>query len=63
MSALTRLDDCLSKRASHLFIEDCDTIDLVRTSAHRSSSCPKIRFAATCAVFSGHFNRIGPTAK
>jgi diaminopimelate decarboxylase len=30
MSTLTRLDDCLSKRNGHLFIEDCDTIDLVR---------------------------------
>jgi diaminopimelate decarboxylase len=30
MSALTRLDDCLSKRNGHLFVEDCDTINLVR---------------------------------
>ncbi len=30
MSAFTRLDDCLSKRDGHLFVENCDTIDLVR---------------------------------
>ena len=30
MSAITRLDECLSKRDGHLFVEDCDTIDLVR---------------------------------
>ncbi len=30
MSALIRLDECLSKRNGHLFVEDCDTIDLVR---------------------------------
>src|SRR5512145_3444399 len=30
MSTITRLDDCLSKRDDRLFIEDCDTIDLVR---------------------------------
>jgi diaminopimelate decarboxylase len=30
MPIVTRLDDCLSKRNDHLFIEACDTIDLVR---------------------------------
>ena len=30
MSANTRLDDCLSKRSSHLFVENCDTIELVQ---------------------------------
>src|SRR5512139_2300519 len=30
MSSLTRLDDCLSKRSGHLFIEDCDAIELVK---------------------------------
>jgi diaminopimelate decarboxylase len=30
MSLMTRLDDCLSKRNGHLFVEDCDTLDLVR---------------------------------
>jgi diaminopimelate decarboxylase len=30
MSAMARLDDCLSKRDGHLFVEDCNTIDLVR---------------------------------
>jgi len=30
MSTLTRLDDCLTERDGHLFIEDCDTIGLVR---------------------------------
>ncbi len=30
MSGFTRLDDCLSKHDGHLFVENCDTIDLVR---------------------------------
>ena len=30
MPVLTRLDECLSKRDGHLFIEDCDILDLVR---------------------------------
>ena len=30
MSAITRLDDCLSKRNGHLFIEECDAIELVQ---------------------------------
>jgi hypothetical protein len=30
MSAITRIDDCLSRRNGHLFVEDCDAIDLVR---------------------------------
>jgi diaminopimelate decarboxylase len=30
MSAIIRLDDCLSKRSGHLFVEECDTLDLVR---------------------------------
>jgi len=29
MTTLTRLDDCLSKRDRHLFVEECDTIDLI----------------------------------
>lgn len=29
MSAYTRIDDCLSVRDGHLFIEGCDTVDLV----------------------------------
>ncbi|MEW6366440.1 MAG: hypothetical protein AB1714_17580 [Acidobacteriota bacterium] len=30
MVTMTRLDDCLSKRDGRLFVEDCDTIELVR---------------------------------
>jgi diaminopimelate decarboxylase len=30
MAASRRLDECLSKRDGHLFIEGCDTIDLIR---------------------------------
>jgi len=30
MGAYTRLDDCLSIRDGHLFIEECDTVDLVQ---------------------------------
>jgi diaminopimelate decarboxylase len=30
MGSYTRLDDCLSLRDGHLFIEECDTVDLVR---------------------------------
>ena len=30
MSAIIRLDDCLSKRSGHLFVEECDTLDLVQ---------------------------------
>jgi diaminopimelate decarboxylase len=30
MSAILRLDDCLSKRHGHLFVEECDTLDLVQ---------------------------------
>jgi hypothetical protein len=30
MSTVTRLDDCLSKRNGHLFIEECDAIELVQ---------------------------------
>ena len=30
MPTLSRLDDCLSKRNGHLFIEECDAIDLVQ---------------------------------
>jgi diaminopimelate decarboxylase len=29
MTALTRFDDCLSTRNGHLFIEECDTVDLI----------------------------------
>jgi len=27
---MVRLDDCLSTRGGHLFVEECDTIDLIR---------------------------------
>lgn len=30
MIALTRIDDCLSTRNGHLFIEECDAVDLVQ---------------------------------
>lgn len=30
MSAITRIDDCLSKREGHLFIEGCDAVGLVK---------------------------------
>jgi diaminopimelate decarboxylase len=30
MPTLSRLDDCLSKRSGHLFVEECDTIDLAQ---------------------------------
>ncbi len=30
MGSYTRLDDCLSIRNGHLFIEECDTVDLVK---------------------------------
>ncbi len=30
MTAGTRIDDCLSTRDGHLFVESCDTVDLVR---------------------------------
>ena len=29
MPTVTRMDDCLSKRDGHLFVEECDTIDLI----------------------------------
>jgi diaminopimelate decarboxylase len=29
MSQSTRIDDCLSTRGSHLFVEECDTVELV----------------------------------
>lgn len=29
MTHITKIDDCLSTRKGHLFIEDCDTVDLV----------------------------------
>ncbi len=29
MPEITRMDDCLSKRDGHLFVEECDTIDLI----------------------------------
>ena len=30
MSTLNHLDDCLSKRNGHFFVEECDAIDLVQ---------------------------------
>ena len=30
MTALTRIDDCLSARNGHLFVEEWDTLDLIR---------------------------------
>ncbi|MGD8969415.1 MAG: hypothetical protein PVI07_18075, partial [Anaerolineae bacterium] len=30
MSTVTRIDDCLSTLDGHLFVERCDTLDLLR---------------------------------
>jgi hypothetical protein len=35
MTSLSRIDDCLSKRNGHLFIEECDTAAMCAVSRRR----------------------------